>query len=72
MVIDRGPKVDKKLLMANTMLLDKNKALEYDVAMLEKKLKQIKDLCEILDKNYPEYKAYTSRIMFIIENNIFE
>lgn len=72
MVIDRGPKVDKKLLMANTMLLDKNKELEYDVAMLEKKLKQIEDLCETLDKNYPEYKAYTSRIMFIIENNIFE
>ena len=70
MNIDRGPKVDTRLLKANTMLLDKNKALEYDVAMLEKKIKNIKDFCKIVSKNYPESKAFASRILFMIENEI--
>ncbi len=70
MYIDRGPKVDMKMYEANLNLQRKVKDLEYDLTISNKKLKKIKELCETLDNNYPQFKAYTSRIVFIIEKSI--
>ena len=68
MMIDRGQKVDNKMLDANIKLIDSNKALKYDIEVLEEKIKSIKEICEIVYKTYPESKAFASRILFIIDN----
>lgn len=72
MSIDRGPKVDTRMYEANIKLQSENRSLRYDITMLEKKIKNIKSLCEAVDKNYPECKAYASRILFIINNEYGE
>lgn len=67
MLVDRGQKVDMKMLEANIKLQDKVKDLEYDKVILKNKLKNIKDICETIEKAYPECKPFASRIIFIIE-----
>ena len=70
MYIDRGEKIDTRMYEANLNLQRKVKDLECDLTISNKRLKKIKDLCETLDKEYPQFKAYTSRIVFIIEKVI--
>ena len=72
MYIDRGEKVDMKMYEANLNLQRKVKDLEYDLAVSNKKLKDIKKFCETIEKAYPDCKSFASRIIFIIEKNINE
>lgn len=67
MIIDRGERIDYKMFQANLNLQNENKGLKYDVAILEKKIRLIKNLCQAVEKNYPNCKPYASRILFIIE-----
>lgn len=67
MLVDRGQKVDMKMLEANIKLQDKVKDLEYDKVVLKNKLKNIKDICETVGKAYPECKPFASRIIFMVE-----
>ena len=74
MSVDRGQKVDMKMLEANIKMQNKIKDLEYDKVILKNKLKNIKDICETIEKAYPECKPFASRIIFIIEkgNNEYD
>ena len=72
MLVDRGQKVDMKMYEANLNLQRKVKDLEYDKVVLKNKLKNIKDICETVEKAYPECKPFASRIIFIIEKGVNE
>lgn len=72
MLVDRGQKVDMKMLEANIKMQNKIKDLEYDKVILKNKLKNIKDICETIEKAYPECKSFASRIIFIIEKGANE
>lgn len=71
-MIDKSPKIDMKMYEANIRLLDENKILKYELDMLSKKIEQIKSLCKTIDKERKDMKPYTSRIIFIIENNVID
>lgn len=72
MYIDRGPKVDMKMYEANLNLQRKIKDLEYDLTISNKKLKDIKKFCEVIDKTYPECKSFASRIIFMVDKDEYE
>lgn len=72
MSVDRGPKVDMKMLEANIKMQNKIKDLEYDKVVLKNKLKNIKDICETVGKAYPECKSFASRIIFMIDKDEYE
>ena len=68
-MIDRGPKIDKRMYEANLNLQRKVRDLEYDKLILNNKMQNIKDLCEMVEKVYPDCKSFASRIIFIIEKD---
>lgn len=72
MLVDRGQKVDTKMLEANIKLQDKIKDLEYDILKSNKKLKDIKKFCEAIDETFPECKSFASRIIFMIDKDEYE
>lgn len=72
MYIDRGPKVDMKMYEANLNLQRKIKDLEYDLTISNKKLKDIKKFCEVIDETYPECKSFASRIIFMVDKDEYE
>lgn len=72
MLVDRGQKVDMKMLEANIKLQDKIKDLEYDLLKSNMKLKNIKKFCQMIDDAFPECKAFASRIIFMIDKDEYE
>lgn len=72
MLVDRGQKVDIKMLEANIKMQNKIKDLEYDLLKSNKKLKDIKKFCEAIEETYPECKSFASRIIFMAEKDEYE